>query len=144
MPEPISPELADRIVREAESWLRTPFHHRQAVKGAGIDCVHFLLRVYQAVGLVPLELEAGEYAAEWYLHRDEPLFLLGVERYASKVENGQRGDVAMYNFGRHAAHGAIIVSEELMIHAYRPSGNVEYCERRSLAERLDSYWRVRT
>jgi cell wall-associated NlpC family hydrolase len=27
---------------EADSWLRTPFHHRQAVKGQGVDCVNLV------------------------------------------------------------------------------------------------------
>lgn len=139
----MSPEIADRIVTEAESWLRTPWKHAHDVKGFGIDCAMFLLRVYQGAGLVPAEIDPRPYPRDWYLHRGEERFLGWVTQYAERVEVGERGDVAMYTVGRLRAHGAVLVDETLMIHASRPSMMVEYCERRTWAHCLDSYWRVR-
>ena len=143
MADPTRRELADRVVAEAMTWLRTPYHHAADIKGVGVDCAMILLRVYQAVGVVPADVDPRPYPPDWFLHRDEPRFLSWVTVYAEKVEKGERGDVAMFNFGRHAAHGAIIVDDELLLHAWMPAGNVELCERRALEDRLDSYWRVR-
>ena len=140
----IPPELADRIVAEAETWLRTPWRHCSDIKGVGVDCAMLLLRVYQGVGLVPPQIDPRPYPRDWYLHHDHERFVPWVREYADPVEQGERGDVAMFNFGRHAAHGAIIVDDTLMIHANRSSGNVEFMERRALESKLAGYWRVRT
>lgn len=41
------------IVREAETWIGTPFRHAASVKGQGVDCGLFVLRTMQALGLAP-------------------------------------------------------------------------------------------
>ena len=133
-------QLRDAIVVEAYSWLRTPYVHAACVKGAGVDCAMILCAVYKSVGIVPADYDPRPYDPEWYLHQDEPRYMAGMEKFSRRVEAGLPGDIAMFNFGRHAAHGAIIVSDDLMIHAYRPHGNVELHERRALADRFDSYW----
>jgi cell wall-associated NlpC family hydrolase len=38
-------DLRAAVVREAESWIGTPFHHAARVKGAGIDCLMLLAEV---------------------------------------------------------------------------------------------------
>lgn len=130
------------IVREARSWLGTPFHDHAGVKGAGCDCLHLIFRVAQACGYAP----AGDpppYKPQWFLHRGEPLFLEGLVRYgAHKVTAAEAGDFAMYNFGRHAAHAAIIIDSSSLIHAYKPVGRVTIGDRRELEPKLDSYWSV--
>lgn len=143
MADRIAPELADRIVAEAMTWLKTPYHHMGDVKGVGVDCAMILLRVYQIAAGVAIGVDPRPYPEQWFLHREEARYLGWVLQYAERVEEGHRGDVAMYNFCRHAAHGAIIVDETYMIHSYRPVGMVELVERRSLEHRLDSYWRLK-
>lgn len=49
------------IVEEALSWEGTPWHHHQKVKGAGVDCVQFLLGVGQAVGAIPADIVVENY-----------------------------------------------------------------------------------
>ena len=34
-----------RVVAEAETWLRTPYHHMGRIKGGGIDCPTLLAEV---------------------------------------------------------------------------------------------------
>ena len=47
----LSHELRLAIVSEAQSWVdaKTPFHHRAAVKGAGVDCACIIAESYNAV-----------------------------------------------------------------------------------------------
>jgi cell wall-associated NlpC family hydrolase len=130
------------IVREALSWLGTPFHDSSGIKGAGCDCLHLIFRVAQATGYAP----AGNppaYKPQWFQHRGEPMFLKGLVEYgAHKVSSALPGDFAMYNFGRHAAHAAIIIDANSLVHAYKPVGCVTIGDRRELEPKLDSYWSV--
>ncbi|MCU0624552.1 MAG: NlpC/P60 family protein [Gemmatimonadaceae bacterium] len=135
-------ELRAAVVAEALSWVGTPYRHLGAVKGVGADCAMTLVRVYAAVGIVPADFDPRPYAAEWYLHREEERYLAGLERWARRVETARPGDIALYRFGRTASHGAIVIDEETMVHAYRPLRAVVLQERRALADRLDSYWSV--
>ena len=141
----MTPAQTQAVIAEAHSWLRTPYVHRGGLKGVGVDCGMLLIEVFATV----LELErpdVGNYSADWFLHRDEPVYLDWLSKFADKrrgLDVIEPGDILMFNFGRHAAHGAIVVSEDLMIHAYRLHRNVELCEIRTHAERLDSVWTVR-
>lgn len=64
-----------------------------------------------------------------------------IQKFCHRVENPQPGDIAMYNFGKHPAHAAIIVDDNYMIHAHRATGIVELTERWSYVKQFfDSYW----
>jgi NlpC/P60 family putative phage cell wall peptidase len=141
----VSLDIAEKraeIVRAALAWVGTPFHDHAGVKGAGCDCLHLVWRVAQECGKAP----AGDppaYKPQWFQHRGEPLFLKGLIEYgAHKVEAALPGDFAMYNFGRHAAHAAIIIDGNSMVHAYKPVGCVTIGDRRELDRKRDSYWSV--
>lgn len=129
----------EAVIAEALSWIGTPFHDAAGVKGAGTDCLHFIKGVYVASGLVP-DFEVPPYKPQWFLNREEPLFLQGLAKYAHQVEVGLPGDVAMYNFGHHAAHSAIVIDDVTLIHAYQPVGCVTLDSRAGHAHRLHSYW----
>jgi len=129
------------VVREALTWIGTPFHDRAWVKGAGVDCLNLIIKVYAAVGLIE-DFEPPAYSAQWFQHRDEPLFLSGLEKYAHRVEMAEPGDIAMFNFGRHAAHAAIILDHYTLLHAYKPAGEVLREPRSGHDHRLHSYWSV--
>jgi cell wall-associated NlpC family hydrolase len=132
------------VIAEARTWLRTPYHHHQCLKGVGVDCAMLLVGVYRACGFVPAEYYPDEYSPEWYLHRDQPLFLEQLERFAKPIAAAAAlpADIAMCSFGRHAAHGLILLDETYALHAYRPHRCVEIIERRSLESRIESYWSV--
>ena len=140
----MTPEIRAAVVAETLSWLGTPYHHLAAVKRAGVDCAMLLVAVYQAVGLVPLSFDPRPYAPQWFLHRSRELYLEHLALWAGPVTDPGPGDVAVYRFGRTAAHGAIIIDEQQLVHAYQPVGRVELIERRALAPRFDSYWRPRS
>lgn len=130
------------MIAEARTWLGTPYHHAANVKGVGVDCAMLLVEVFRAVGLVAADFDPRPYPRAWYLHRDEERFMGFLLDQSQRTEDPQAGDVVLYRFGRTASHGAILIDDDYVIHAYQPAGKVEIVERRSLAERLDSYWTV--
>jgi len=129
------------VVEEARTWLGTRYEHGQDVNGHGVDCAMLLVRVYCDLRLVP-PFDPRPYAAQWYLHHTEERYLAWIEKSCHRVDMALPGDIAVYRFGRAAAHGAIVVNDHLMIHAYLPAGQVELVERRAPLKHgeLDSLW----
>ena len=139
---PMTPEKITAVIAEARSWIHTPYHHHARVKGAGVDCAMLLIEVFSRAGAIP-DFDPGFYTADWFLHREDEQYISWLAKYADKVERGAPGDVALYRFGRTASHGGIIVEAGVIVHAYRAAGCVEAREMLFLANRLDSFWRVR-
>lgn len=138
-------EIRSVIVEEARTWLRTPWHHRARVKGAGVDCANILCAVYHAAGLVP-EIKLPPYPIDWHLHQNEPTFLHHLLHYARPVADGLPGDIAMFKYGRHAAHGSIVVEWPVVIHAYRDERMVvltNVSRSPDLAKRFAGFFRVK-
>lgn len=107
------------VVAEAMSWAGTPYHHGQRVKGAGVDCALYLAEVYHRVGLIP-EVRPGYYPGDWHMHRNDERYLREVLQYARKIDASKPplpGDVAMYQFGRCAAHGSIVIAWPIITHS---------------------------
>lgn len=134
------------VVAEARTWVGTPFHHAARVKGAGVDCANLLVAVFAATGLIP-DLALEHYPQDWHMHRDEPRFMDMLSLYADPVPDGeaQPGDIAMFRYGRHAAHGAIVVGWPVVIHAWRDAGKVVMTEANAgpLGERFVGCWRLK-
>jgi cell wall-associated NlpC family hydrolase len=138
--------LRARVVAEALSWRGTPWHHMARLKGAqgGVDCAQFLIGAFQACGIVPA-MEVGYYPPDWHLHRDEPRFLAILRQHAEPVESALPGDVAMFKFGRHAAHGAIVIKWPEIVHAWIDERMVigsDVARTPRLAERFEGFWRL--
>jgi cell wall-associated NlpC family hydrolase len=98
------------------------------------------------LGLAP-RFDPRPYAPQWYLHRAEEKYIGWLEKYAIRIQEEQSlpGDIQLYRFGRCAAHGAIILNEHSMIHAYAPAGKVQIQGRRDVLShgKIDSYWTVK-
>ena len=113
-------EMRARIVAEARTWLKTPYHHMARIKGAGVDCLQILIGIYSAVGLCPPDIDPGYYPNDWMLHRDEERYLEGVSQYAHEMPQGTEpkpGDFVVYLFGRCYSHSAVVLEPGLYIHA---------------------------
>ena len=120
------------VVKEAESWIRTPYHHMGRVKGSGADCLSLLAEVYEAAGIIP-HVELEFYPPDWNLHRDAERYLAGVMRHAREFAMvpmddlvtkplPEPGDVAVFKFGRCFAHGAIVTEWPHLIHSWVNGG----------------------
>ena len=104
------------VVAEALSWRGTPYHHLGDVKGAGVDCAMFLVRVFVDTGLVP-PFDPRPYPTDWHLHRSEERYLGAVLDRAHEVREPLPGDIALYRFGRTLSHSALVVAWPRVIHA---------------------------
>ena len=112
------------VVRCAQSWLCTPYHHRGRIKGAGVDCAMLLAEVYAEAGLVA-PLAIPHYPPDWHLHRDAERYLGVLLDHAVEIAGPPApGDIALWRFGRCFSHGAIVVDWPIVIHAYLGRGCV--------------------
>lgn len=130
------------IAAEARRWIGTPFHHRSAVFGVGVDCVNLVRVSFEAAGLGHPSDELPQYSRQWHLHRREaqPLQDFLAAR-ARRVAEPQIGDVLAMRFGRAGvAHAAIVVGPDHIVHAYAVTRVVELLETRAFADRIDSVW----
>ena len=111
-----------KVVAEARSWLRTPYHHMGRVKTAGVDCATLLAEVYARAGVVPA-LEIPFYPPDWHLHQNAERYLGFILTHATEIDGlPQPGDVALWRFGKCFSHGAIVIEWPLVIHAYSGKG----------------------
>lgn len=104
----------DDVIREALSWLGTPYQHMGRKKGpsGGCDCATFVADVFHNVGLIT-KVKIDYYAQWWHLARSEERYLAQVLDYATEfnptVDPPQSADIALWRYGRTYSHGAIIV-----------------------------------
>lgn len=119
------PCLRDAIIKEAISWLGTPYHHMASVKGAGVDCLTLIIACYRAVGIVQ-DLDVPFYRKDFMLHKEGEDYIAGLLQYSREVETPYKADVALYKWGRVFAHSAIVVRwPDKVIHA-SPSHGVSW------------------
>lgn len=106
-----------RVVKIAESWLRTPYRHMGRVKGAGVDCLTLLAEVFHEAALVP-KVQIEFYPQDWMHHRDTERYLEGLMKYCTEIQGTpQPGDIVLWKAGRCFSHGAIVVAWPQIIHA---------------------------
>jgi len=123
MSQSLKPSV-NAVLEEAMTWIGTPWHHGARVKGVGVDCLQFLVAVYTKAGLIS-NVDPGKYPRDWHLHKNEARFINGLLRFTTPVGGEtQPGDVVMFSYGRHAAHGSIYLGENQIIHAWRDAGCV--------------------
>lgn len=113
--------IRDLIIEEAMTWLRTPWQHAQACKHAGVDCGRLLIEVYANVGLIE-RFTPDYYPQDFALHCNEERFLQNIERYATEVLTPEKGDIAMWKWGRCYSHAAIVIDYPVIIHAKMDNG----------------------
>lgn len=114
---PIELQQREAVVREAYTWLLTPYHHQGRIKGVGVDCATILCEVYEACGLIG-HVDPRPYATDWHLHRSEEVYLGWLTKFAREVDTPKPGDVMVWKFGRCFSHGGIMVDDKFVIHAY--------------------------
>ena len=138
-------EIRERLRTEALSWVGTPFHHDQSLKGVGVDCARLIIEVYAAAGL--LESYRPEYyPPDWFLHQDRERYLEELDRHGfrrlHKGEVVNVGDIFGYRLGRCVAQGGIFIGDSIVVMAIYGK-RVEAIDpwQKPLAERFAGAWR---
>jgi cell wall-associated NlpC family hydrolase len=110
----------EAVIAEAKSFLGTKFHHRGRVKGVGVDCIGYMLEVYERCGIIP-HTDVPCYVHDFMLHSSEEIYLDGINRLAKRRPDGEPpepGDMALFRFGKVVSHGGIMLTDRLMIHSF--------------------------
>jgi hypothetical protein len=136
-----------------DSWVGTPFRHHCAVKGAGADCIHFVVAALVEAGRLPESLlaEIPSYPRDWHLHSDDDRLAAGllgrpglfVAKNINLSIDGEAvadaqpvwlddGDVALFQFGMCSSHAAVVCDEHFY-HSVTGSGVIR-------TSGLDPYW----
>lgn len=113
-----------KVVKEARSWIGTPYHPHARLKGIGVDCAMLPAEVYEACGMIE-HVDYGKYPINWHLHRSEERYLEVVLSHAKETDQPKMGDFILFKWGRCFAHGGIITQWPLMIHALNGVGVIE-------------------
>jgi cell wall-associated NlpC family hydrolase len=134
----------EKIIKEAYSWLGTPYHPCSRIKNIGADCGLFIAQVYENIGLLP-HIEPGFYLAEHALHNSKEIFKGIVEKHLYPVKKPQMGDLILYKFGLCRSHAALVVDYPKIIHSYIRQGvilDTDYnSELRNIEKDFYSLWK---
>jgi NlpC/P60 family putative phage cell wall peptidase len=132
-----------RIVRQARTWLRTPFHHQARLKGKGCDCLGLIVGVVDELGLKDRN---GKLLASYdeITYPTEPDGAYLTQRLTELLEEvpiaeAQPGDLALFKVRDNPQHLAILTDYEGalgMIHCFAPARAV-------VEHRLDDDWKQR-
>ena len=127
-----------KIVREARSWIGTPYHHQASRKHVGCDCLGLILGVYrECIGSVPETIP--NYTANWAETGRRELLLEGARRWFQEKEiiELEAGDIVIFRLRQNtvAKHAAILSTRTHMIHAVEGVPASEVC--------LSNWWRRR-
>jgi len=123
-------ELRDKIIAEAKSWIRTPYHHEAGVKGAGVDCGYFLIKVFSESGCMP-DIKPAHYPKDFMCHRDNEWFVETILQFAKEITGYEQkdykpADVVVFRQGRIFCHGSIILDWPMIIHSSATDKCVAY------------------
>lgn len=123
----MSGPIGDRVVREALTWVGTPYRHQGRTKAVGCDCLGLLLGVWaELYGRLP-ELP-GAYAPDWAEATGAERFLEAAQRHCRQKPAAELagGDLILFRWRRHlpAKHAGILVGPQRFVHAYQGSSVV--------------------
>tara|TARA_B100001123_G_C15336700_1_gene1033127 strand:+ start:4128 stop:4619 length:492 start_codon:yes stop_codon:yes gene_type:complete len=142
---------ADLLVKEARSWIGTPFHHQGRMKKVGCDCIGMVLGVIHSVGLHSrfrdnrgnlrpfTAFDQTDYAPD--PNSAQLKETLDSHLDPISLEGLQAGDVLLFRIVRLPQHVGIVANHPYgglsLIHAYAPA-------RRVVEETLSPSWLTRT
>jgi cell wall-associated NlpC family hydrolase len=111
-------ETRQRMVAEARTWLRTPYHHMAEIKGVGVDCGKLVLCILSNAGAID-HADFGSYPKDWMLARENPFLEDLFRAHFVIVDAPQPGDAMLFRVGRTYCHLALVtIAEPLtLLHA---------------------------
>ena len=118
-----------KLASAAASWLGTPFVPHAQMRGAGVDCIHLCVAIYQEAGFMDsftpprYTIDAGAHQAESQIldwlssHRDfVPVFASAADK-EDVLEALLPGDLLVFKIGVSEHHCAVLLGRKKFIHA---------------------------
>lgn len=143
-----SPPTRNSVIREARQWLDTPYQHQAMVRGAGVDCVGFIVGVGLASGVLHLSTnERKAYAGYGRLPNPKKMRFFMEEHLIEISEaNAHTGDVVWIQWREGLPmHLALIGTHKggkTLMHAVADAGKVvEHSLTPQWDERITSFWK---
>lgn len=111
------------IVDEARSWVGTPYHSHQRLKGVGVDCAQLVAGVLENALGVTITTDM-DYSPEWNIHNREEKMLALMEGVGGvRTETPEAGDVVAFRIGRAYGHMGIMTTTVTFVHAFLSPGD---------------------
>jgi len=109
--------LNEDIVKEALTWIDTPYQHRSATK-QGCDCTGLIIGVMQTLGYMK-DYKLRNYPKDWNLHSMADNYIVDeIEKFTDKIFDMRSGDIVLFRFGKCIAHAGILLENKLFIHSH--------------------------
>ncbi len=109
------------ICHEALTWLGTPYRHQASTKGAGCDCLGLVRGVWRTF-YKDEPITPPPYTPDWAETGAEEILKQAADTYLTPIDlrKTQPADVLLFRMqvGVPAKHLAIILPENLIVHAY--------------------------
>ena len=112
-----------------DEWHGTPYRHHCGVKGLGCDCIHFVAKVFEEMGIFKWRKNIiSDYPRDWHLHNTRELLCEAIERELKvekfELNNLMNGDITISHYGKAASHAGIFFDE----HVYQAINRVGVCK----------------
>lgn len=130
----------EAIIKEARSWIGTPYRWNCKVKGArgGVACGDLIEQVYQKAGGLSLGYHIPELFREWHMKpeslTDPHIFENEIKKFTYEIQDWEQrrpADVCMMKWAGRNSHVAILEYDDCIIHAVN--------ERKVMKHRLRSF-----
>jgi len=120
--------LRAKIVRQAKSWIGTPYQHQASLKNVGCDCLGLVRGIWRAVYQNEPE-KTPAYSPDWAESSKQEQLAFAARRHMSEIDckEFKAGDLLVFRWRPHvpAKHLAIAVSKTAMVHAQQ---GAEVCQ----------------
>ena len=133
-------ELRQAVVREALSWVGTPYVQLGDVKGpaGALDCSMLLVRTFVDAGVLS-PFDPRPYPPNWHMHHSDERYLAWMQAVAVEVPAPQAGDIVIFRFGMCFSHGGVLIDGQRVVHALAQHG---FCDVTDLREAFLEFERV--
>jgi cell wall-associated NlpC family hydrolase len=101
------------LLKEARSWIDTPWVHNHRVKGQGVDCINFIAACAETVGIyLPIPVFYEKNPEQDYLMEAMGFYLRPLQQKTPTI-----GNIVAFNYCGIIHHVAIASGENTIIHA---------------------------
>ena len=116
-----------KVVKEALTWVGTPYHDMACVKGVGVDCAMLVFGIARELGLTDKKHEElPRYNPSMHVFNKSFLIdeVIAFGCVPVPLNKAEPGDILLFEFHNTIAHCGIKVSDTEVVHAVKRPGYV--------------------